>query len=117
MSAKSMETSDEIQKAWFAPLEEGMTVEDRFGEIQGSRRWQMILKLYGRGPTSVKIWRTEADGKQTPLLVRSRLNNRRQDTVVKKYARGILNSGVVMLRPESLPGNVQSRLVRSLCFS
>ena len=101
----------------FSPLEPGMAVEDRFQEIQWAKRWKMILKLYGRGPTSVKIWRTEADGKQTPLLVRSRLNNRRQDTVVKKYARGILSSGVVMLRPESLPGNVRSRLVRSLCFS
>lgn len=117
MAGLSIEAIDEMQKAWFAPLAEGMTVEHRFGEIQGSRRWQMILKLYGRGPTSVKIWRTEADGKQTPLLLRSRLNNRRQDTVVKKYARGILSSGVVMLRPESLPGNVWSRLVRSLYFS
>ena len=62
----------------------------------------MILKLYSREPSvSLTLWRIESDGRLTPLLSRSRLNNRRQDTVVKKYARGILSNGVAILRPES----------------
>ena len=90
------------EKVLFSPLEPGMTVEDRFKEIQGARRWQMILKLYSRElSVSLEVWRTESDGRLTPLLSRSRPNNRRQDTVVNKYARGILSNGVVMLRPES----------------
>ena len=93
--------SEEYKRKFFGPLLPGQTVEDRFGEIKGSQRWRLIKQIYGLKPPDggsqwAVLFFTE-DGKLHRALFRSKNNARKQDTVVKRFCKGILESGVVML--------------------
>ena len=90
-----------MQARYFAPLEETKTVEDRFHDCTGSKRWQRILHVYGlsRGEgQTLHFFKQGQDGALIPLLQRSMEHNgRRQEVVIKKYAKSILEEGLVSL--------------------
>ena len=89
---------DQHRRQYFDALLPGQTIEDRIPE-QGSRRWQTIMKIYKSsdcsGAVVLPFYVPNPENKelQMPALLRSIHNPRRQDVVVKKYARGILQEG------------------------
>ena len=91
-------------KMW-DPMED---IELRMPDVHGSLRMKLVIALYGvkmrnneKGPWfKVSLW----DSAHKPRLIRSQHNNRRQDSVVKQYAKGILISGVSELMRGTLLG-------------
>ena len=71
--------------------------DERFKTLKGARRWKAILRVYVKNPSAtVNVLRFDPEsGKSKRLLVCSKFNNRRQDTVVKTYAKGVLDGGAV----------------------
>ena len=101
---------------YFSELSAGQTVEDRLSDVQGSRRWQRVIQIYSVKKQDERITlpfynvNPEADGAEViieqdgkkmvnikqvqPALKRSKFNSRRQDSVVRKYAKQILDEGI-----------------------
>eukprot|EP00959_Pyramimonas_sp_CCMP1952_P306458 6413919-Pyramimonas_sp.AAC.1 len=100
--------AQDFRDRWFAPLRDGETVEDRFGDVKGSRRWVLLQIIYGvrsldrraigdgsyvkSKPVTHSLMLWGPDG--TQLLKRAPANPRKQDAVVKAYAAGVLKDGV-----------------------
>ena len=78
---------------FYKPLD---STEDRFPDVRGSLRFNLFLDIYAfkRGAT-VKFGRLSSSGVLEPLRKRSRYNQRRQESVVKKYTKSILESGLL----------------------
>lgn len=80
------------------------SIEERFPDTKGSIRWAVIMKNYidRRGET---IHFFSKNGKK--LLGRHATNQRRQDSVVRKYAKGVLQHGILSdmrSQPMAVPG-------------
>ena len=71
--------------------------DERFPNLKGARRWKAILRVYGKSTNAtLKVLKFDSEtSKYKRLLVRSKFNNRRQDQVVRQYAKSILSGGAV----------------------
>ena len=72
------------------------SIEDRFPDVMGSLRFSLVFDIYvcKRGVT-VKFGRFSSVVVLEPLLKRSRYSQRRQESVVKKSTKSILESGLL----------------------
>lgn len=93
-NAKGEFLSPEEQHTFFGSFNHA---DERFPNLKGARRWKAILRVYGKSTNAtLKVLKFDSEtSKYKRLLVRSKFNNRRQDQVVRQYAKSILSGGAV----------------------
>lgn len=99
MSTASGQPLDDAEKQMF--FGEYSHADARFGEIKGALRWKHILRVYAKSPGArvfCLVKRYDANGGSSLRRVMQRdvkLNARRQDQVVKQYAKDLLATGAL----------------------
>ena len=93
-NAKGEFLSPEEQHTFFGSFNHA---DERFPNLKGARRWKAILRVYGKSTNAtLKVLKFDSEtSKYQRLWVRSKFNNRRQDQVVRQYAKSILSGGAV----------------------